>query len=169
MKKILAIIVHEIREAIPAFLFLLLVLGLARVTMALVLESYHVGVHATAVVVIGALILAKAILVADALPLTRIFADRALVLSALWKTLIYGVITFAFRFLEEFIPLAHRYGGITAAWDRLLEEVSWPHFWAVQIWITFSLLCYSLGVEVVRALGREKIMALLFGAGPRVR
>lgn len=167
MNRVLAVVLHEMRKAIPPFVFLFIMLGVGHITTALVLDEYHVTANRMAVALVGALIVAKAILVADALPFSRIFARRALLWSILWKGLIYTVITLVFRFLEEFIPLARRSGGIATGWDRLLEQVSWPHFWAVQIWIAFSLLGYCLGAEMVRVVGRERVMAVLFGTRMR--
>jgi hypothetical protein len=164
MKRVLAVIAHEIREAIPAFLFFLVVFQLGQITRALTLDEYDITMGRTAVAVIGALIVAKAILVADALPLTKVFANRALAYSIVWTSLIYFVITTAFHYVEELIPLWRKYGGVVAAHERLFEEVSWPHFWVVQLWVAFSLLCYCTGVELIRAVGKERVRALLFGA-----
>lgn len=164
MTKILTVLAHEIREAIPAFLFFLVVFLLGRITRALTLDEYHITVGGTAVAVIGALIVAKAILVADALPLTKVFARRALACSIVWTSLVYFAITFAFHYLEEIVPLWRKYGGVVAAHERLLEEVSWPHFWVVQLWVAFSLLCYCTGMELVRAIGKDRVRALFFRA-----
>ena len=167
MKKLLAVIRHEIHEALPSFVFFLAIFQLGHVTKALLLEEVHVTVGGTAVAVIGALLVAKAILVADVLPFTNIFARRPLAWAIVWKTLLYGLITLAFHYLEELIPLAHRYGSLAAGQERLLEEFSWPHFWVVQLWMVFSLLLFCTGRELVRVLGSDRFLELLFGgAGP---
>lgn len=165
MKKIVAFIRQEIYEALPAFIFFLGVFQLGRITRALVLEEVHVTVGTTTLAAVGALIVAKAILVADALPFANIFARRPLAYTIVWKSLIYGLITFAFRYLEELIPLARKYGGVGAGHERLLEEISWPHFWAVQLWVGFALLLYCTGAELVRILGKERFRTMLFGEG----
>lgn len=164
MKRIIGVVVHEIREAIPAFLFFLVVFQLGRLTKALVLEEYHITLGGTAVAVIGALIVAKAILVADALPITQLFSRRALAYSIAWKSAIYWLIALAFHYLEELVPLVRKYGSVVVAGERLAEEVSWPHFWVVLMWVAFSLLAYSTGVELIRALGKDRAKALLLSA-----
>lgn len=164
MRRLLGLIAREMREAIPAFLFFCAVFGVSRLTLALVLEEHHLTVGGTAVAAVGALLVAKAILLADALPFTDAFAKRRLVYSIVWKSLIYGVITLAFRYLEELFRLSRKYGSAGAAGEKMLEEVSWPHFWAVQIWIAFALLGYCAAVELVRALGKDEARALFFGA-----
>jgi hypothetical protein len=165
MKKLLAWLAREFREALPAFLFFLAILQMGRFTMALALEEYRISAAGAAVATVGALIVAKAILVADALPLSNLFARRALAIQIAWKSVVYGLITAAFRYLEELIHAWRKYGGLAAAQERLLEEVSWPHFWAVQLWIAFSLVLFCTGVELIRVLGKDRMKAILFGGG----
>ncbi len=165
MKKMVGFIRQEIYEALPAFFFFLGMFQLGHVTRALLLEEVHVTVGTTTVAAVGALIVAKAVLVADALPFSNIFARQPLAYTIVWKSLIYWLITFAFRYLEELIPLARKFGGVAAGHERLLEEISWPHFWAVQLWVVFALLLYCTGAELARLLGKERFRALLFGGG----
>lgn len=168
MNRAAAFAVHELREALPVFLFFLAILLLGRATQMLLLEGYRISAGSTAVAVVGALIVAKAVLIADAVPVTRWFAGQALIVAVLWKALIYGAIVLAFRYLEELIPLWRAAGELAAAHRQLLAETSWPHFWAVSLWVAFSLLLYCVGAELVRALGRERVVRLLFarsGAG----
>ncbi|HSO08215.1 MAG TPA: hypothetical protein VLW45_13315 [Pelomicrobium sp.] len=165
MNKAAAVVVHEIREALPVFVFFLAVLVLGRATQALLLEGYRITVGGTAVAVVGALIVAKAVLIADALPVTRRFARQAPLVSIVWKSLVYGLIVLAFRYLEELIPLWRHSGDLAAAHRQLLAETSWPHFWAVSLWMAFSLLLYCIGAELVRALGKERVVQLLFRRG----
>jgi hypothetical protein len=45
-----------------------------------------------------------------------------------------------------------------------LDEVDWPHFWTIQIWLTVLLLVYCTMQELLRALGHDKVRELFFGA-----
>ncbi len=162
MKKIFAVVLHEVREAIPSFLFFLAVLGLGRVTKVLLLDEYHLTVTGTAVVVVGALILAKAVLIADALPIANVFAQRAMIQSIAWKSAVYYLITLVFHYLEELVPLVRKSGGVVAAHHQLLAQVSWPHILAVQLWVALAVLLYATLVELVRAIGKERVRDLLF-------
>ena len=142
MSRIAAFVAHELREALVPFVFFAVLFGLGRVTKALTLEEYQLTVGGTAVAIIGALIVAKAILVAEALPFTRRYAGRPLVYGILWKVAIYWFITAAFRYLEELVPLARKYG---------------------------LAALYCTIAELVRAIGAEKVKALLFGGGDASR
>lgn len=162
MTAVLRFVAHELRKAAPAFLFFVAVFGISRVTLAMMLEEHHLTLGGTAVAVIGALIVAKAVLVVDALPFANAFATRALVYSVLWKSALYWLITLAFRYLEEIVRLARQRGGFLAANERLFEEISWPHFWAVQLWIAIAVLAYSLAREMTHAIGRDQVRRILF-------
>lgn len=162
MGRVKDVVVHEIREAIPPFVFFFAVFLLARVTKALTLEEYHLTAGSTAVTLVGALIVAKAILIADALPLTRLFERHALIYAIVWKTLIYYSITFVLHYLEEVIPFVRKAGGIAAGHHAMLAEVSWPHFAAVQLWVLFCVLLYCFAAELIGAVGADRVNALLF-------
>jgi hypothetical protein len=162
MDRIIAFVLRELREAAVPFAFFLVVFMIARVSRTLTLEEYHVTLGGTAVAVVGALIVAKAILVADALPLTRRFEHRPLAYSILWKTVVYYVITVVFHYLEEVIPFIRKAGGVAAGNHAMMAEVSWPHVGALQLWIFFSVLLYCFGAELIRAIGPARVKALLF-------
>ena len=45
---------------------------------------------------------------------------------------------------------------------RLLDEIVWPQFWGVHLWLLVLLLVYCALRELVRALGRDRIIRLFF-------
>lgn len=135
MQKFLHFIVHELKEALAPTIFFLVLFHLAAFTESLLLESYGITVVGASVATVGALIVAKAILISNKLPWTDRFSGKPLLIGALWKTAIYTLLCLAFRLIEEFVPLVAKYDGVMIALQHFLEEVSWPHFWALQIWM----------------------------------
>lgn len=162
MNRIGAIVVNEVREALPPFVFFLILFHMIALTKAVLLDDYSVTALGATFATVGALIVAKAVLVVEALPLARLFSARKFV-QVLWKTLLFAGVALLFRFLEELVPLISKSGGIFAAVDRLLEEVHWPLFWVVALWIVGSLFLYCVAAEIVRAVGPEKVREALFG------
>ncbi len=156
---------QELREAIAPFVFFLAVFGLGRLSRLLLLEEYHVTVVGSAVAVVGALIVAKAILVAEALPFTNAFRGRALAYVIGWKALIYGVIAMAFHLLEELIPFVRKSGSLTAGFAQMVAEASWPHFAVIALWLGFSVVLYCIGREFASAVGPGRVRALMMGDG----
>jgi hypothetical protein len=163
--RILHWVAHELREAIVPFVFFLAVFGLGRLSRLLLLEEYHVTVVGSAVAVVGALIVAKAILVAEALPLTNAFRGRALAYVIGWKALVYGTIAMAFHLLEELIPFVRKSGSLTAGFAQMVAEASWPHFSVIALWLGFAVVLYCVGREFATALGPERMRALMLGDG----
>jgi hypothetical protein len=44
-----------------------------------------------------------------------------------------------------------------------VQEVVWPRFLAVQIWFLVLFFFYSVIVELVRVLGKERLIEMFFG------
>jgi hypothetical protein len=154
---------RELKEALIPTIFFLLLFHLAVFTRSLLLESYGITVVKASVATIGALIVAKAILIADKLPWTARFSGKPLLIGVLWKTATYTLLCLAFRFVEELVPLVTKYGGVMTAARHFLEEVSWPHFWALQIWLLIALAMYAAVVELDAHLGSGSVRKAFLG------
>lgn len=164
--KIGAIVAKEIREALPAIIFFLCLFHMIGLTKAVSLNEYSITALRAVGATIGALIVAKAILVVEALPIPRFFSGR-LAVQVLWKTLLYSTVVLLFRVVEEIIPLASKHGGLAPAAKAMYNEVSWPLFGVIALWIIGGLLIYSLASELVRDMGPDRFKEVLFG--PRSR
>ena len=165
MKRIVRALKHELQEAIAPTIFFFIVFHLVAATKTLILEGYGVTPTGVAVATIGALIVAKAILIADKLFIINLFSGKPLILSVLWKTAIYAVLFLVFRFIEELIPLLSKGEGVGTGIDHLISEVSWPHFWAIQIWVMFALILYNVITELDGHLGAGSVRKAFFGTG----
>jgi hypothetical protein len=97
------------------------------------------------------------------LPFINRFPGRPLIYNIAWKSFIYFSAALVVRYLEELFHYYRQHGELAAANRHLLEEVVWPHFWAIQIWLTVLLLTYCTLDELVRALGRDRMRELFFG------
>jgi hypothetical protein len=167
MSQVMAIVAREIREAVPALLFFLVVFHMILITKNVLLQEYHITTTGAAIATVGALIVSKAILVVEKLPLARLFSSRMLY-NILWKTLLFSAVSLLFRFVEELIPLIAKYNGLVTAATHLLEEVSWPHFWVLQMWLYAALLLYCLASELTHMIGAMKVQGMLLGPKARV-
>jgi hypothetical protein len=115
----------------------------------------------TASVAVAALVLGKAVLIADMLPSINRFPEKPLVYNIGWKTAIYLWCQFAIHYLEQLVEFWRKTGGLVAASEKLLQEIVWPHFWALQI-----VLMYVTTAEMARVLGRDRLRRILFGPLP---
>lgn len=161
MSKVWAIVAKEIREAMPATFFFLFLFHLIGLTKAVVLDEYSFTALRAAGATVGALIVAKAVLVVEALPIARLSSSRK-IFQILWRTLLYGAMALLFRFIEELVPLVSKHGGLVSAIRAMQGEVSWPLFAVLALWILGGLFLYSLASELVRAVGLDKVKEALF-------
>jgi hypothetical protein len=80
---------------------------------------------------------------------------------------IYVLASLLLHYLEHLTPLWWRLGSFAAANDRLLEEMVWPHFWAIQLWLIVLIFVYCALRELVRVIGRDRVRDIFF-RHPRV-
>jgi hypothetical protein len=78
MSRVLAFIVKEFMEALPAIVFFAVGFSLIELTTQLFLDIYLVRIANYMVAVAGALVVGKAVLVANALPFFRRFDEAPL-------------------------------------------------------------------------------------------
>lgn len=163
MSSVMSRIKHEIIQAIPPAIFFFISFQLIALTSALMLEKYGIEVSTFVSATIAALIVAKVVLITDLLPIVNRFPDKPLIYNVVWKTVIYLIAALLVRYIEHFIHFYRQYGDIALANRHLVDEVVWPHFWAVQIWLLVLFFMYCGLRELIRALGRERVSHMFFG------
>ncbi len=155
---------HEVQEMIPPTIFFFFAFHIIALSRTLMLRQYGVSISAVAGVTLGALLVAKAILLADLLPFVNHFPDKPLIYNVLWKTMIYAIAALIIHGLERFIPLWWRTGDLTTATHRFLDEEVWSEFWAIQLWLLVLLFVYCASREWARVLGMAEVRRIWFGA-----
>ncbi len=127
------------------------------------LEQYGIKLSASGTATVGALIVAKVILIFNKLSFVNMFSDKPLFYSIIWKTFIFSLLTLLFRCVEELIPLVSKYGNLPSASQHLIHEIVWPHFWSSQIVLLVALLLFCSAVELIREIGAIRIKEIFFG------
>ncbi|MFZ0255440.1 MAG: hypothetical protein WAN46_07310 [Gammaproteobacteria bacterium] len=164
MSSIISRLKREVVEAIPPAVFFFIAFQVIAFTRALMLEQYGIRVSTFIAASIAALIVAKVVLIADLLPFVNRFPEKPLIYNVVWKTGIYMVTALLVRYVERLIPFIREHGNLALANRHLLDEVVWPHFWFVQIWLLVLFLMYCTLREFVRVIGRERVHHMFFGS-----
>jgi len=166
MHKLLEKVKEEFLAILPPTIFFFVMLHIVAIIRVLMTKGSHFEPMSTVSIAVGSLILGKAVLIADMLPAINRFPDKPLAYNVIWKTGIYLLIASVIHYLERLIDFSRHAGGVIAGNEKLLAEMVWPHFWAVEILIFVLILMYCTARELVRVIGREKAIRLFFGPTP---
>ncbi len=161
--KLLQTIKHDYCELLPPAIFFFIAFSLILVTKRLILSEYGISWSGFGAAVVGALVVAKVLLMVDKLPFANKFPDRQLICNTLWKCLIYFLTANLLQYLERTVPFFMRHESIMEAHRHFMAETVWPHFWLIQIWLLVLFFVYCSLRELVRAIGRDKVIKMFFG------
>lgn len=152
---------EEFLAVLPPTLFFvaLHIVGLVRVLMT---HGTGLPVTSSAQIALAALILGKAVLLADLWPPINRFPEKPLIYNIVWKTVIYYVVASFIHYLERLYDFAKEAGGIVPGNEKLLSEIVWPHFWALQIILLVIILNYCVIRELGRVLGERRMIRMFF-------
>lgn len=153
----------EFEELLPPAIFFFVTLHLIAIMRVLMLEGTGIALGTSASITVGALILAKAVLIADLLPFINRYPDKPLAYNVAWKTAIYVLVAMVLHYLERLVEFWREAGGLIAGNQKLLSEIVWPHFWAIQILLVVLVLMYCTMRELIREIGGDKVRQMFFG------
>ena len=163
MSKLSSRIKEEIGALLPPTIFFFIVLHLVALFRVLMLKGTGIALGTSASVTLAALILGKAVLIADLLPFINRYPDKPLVYNVAWKTMVYVLVSMLVHYLERLVDFWREAGGFIAGNQKLLAEIVWPHFWAIQILLVVFILTYCTAREFVRVIGADKVRRIFFG------
>lgn len=163
MPKILRAIKRELLEVIPPAIFFFVAFNVITFTKGLMLEQYGIKFSGFVAATVGALIVAKVVLIADRIPFINKYPDKPLIYNVVWKTGIYVAVALVVRFLEYLIPLWWQYRSLILATEHLWGEIIWAHFWVIQIWLVCLFFVYVSFREFARAVGEARFFKMFLG------
>ena len=145
--RLLETIKREVFEIFPTTIFFLIAFSLILVTTQTTLRQYGISWTGSGFAIVGALLAAKVVLIADRLPFVNRFPDRPLIYNTVWKSCIYLLVATLVQYLRHF--------GTATIWD---------HFWLAQMWLAVLFFVYCGMREMIRVTGRDKVVRMFFGA-----
>lgn len=163
MSKALKWIKDQFLHVLPAVVFFFVAFLVISFTTALMVRKHGITITTLPAVAFGALVVGKVVLVMDNLSFVNAFRDRPLIYNTLWKTLIYSLGGFAFQVMEELVPFVMAHGNVATGFAYFRNELDWPRFWAVQIWVVLLFFFFAVVREFVRALGQDRVREMFFG------
>jgi hypothetical protein len=153
---------EEFLAILPPTIFFFVALHIIAFVRVLMTEGTGLPVTSSAQIALAALIIGKAVLLADLWPPINRFPQKPLIYNIAWKTVIYYAVASFIHYLERLYDFAKEAGGIAAGNERLVSEIVWPHFWALQIILLVVILNYCAIRELARVLGEERMIRMFF-------
>jgi hypothetical protein len=141
-------------------LYLFVILGAFTVYRRLIIAETGAAYLHYGIAAIEALIIAKVILIGKVLPFTRRFEDKALILSALYKSVLFGVLVLLFGIAEHLVEgWVHNQGllGGLRAGDPGAYELG-----ARVLTLMIAFVPFFAFWELGRVLGPHRLSALFF-------
>ncbi len=166
MAKLFTTLKKEFFELLPPTIFFFVALHIVAFIRVLMLKGTGISPTSSMSIAVAALILGKAVLIADLLPMINRFPNKPLIYNVAWKTLIYLLMATVIHYLERLIDFWRQTGSFVAGNKELLTKIVWPHFWAIQLILFVLIAMYCMMHELVRVIGREKAMRIFFGPMP---
>ena len=157
---------EEFFKILPPTIFFFIALHIVTFVRVLMLKGTGIAPSSSISIAVAALILGKAVLVADMLPMINRFPHKPLIYNVAWKTVIYWLMATLIHYVERLIDFWRQAGSFVAGNQKLLSEIIWPHFWAIQIILFVLITAYCMVHELVRVIGREKALRIFFGPTP---
>ena len=160
-------LLHEFLEIVPPTIFFFIGFNLVVLTTNLILADYGGQVASFIIATTSALVVAKAVLVANAMPAIRRYDRAPLIRPILFKTVFYWAAVFIVRLLEHWIR--YRFGGdytFGGFVPHVVANFSWDRFIAIQLWIFVLFFVYVTASEFNRLFGRGELTRILFTYRP---
>ena len=166
-RRVGAFLLREFLEILPPTIFFIIGFNLVVLTTNLILADYGGQVASFIIATTSALVVAKAVLVANAISVIRRFDRAPLIRPILFKTLFYWAAVFIVRLLEHWIR--YRFGGdyvFGGFVPHVVANFSWDRFIAIQLWIFVLFLIYVTASEFNRLFGHGELGRILFTYRP---
>jgi hypothetical protein len=131
-------------------------------TKRLILEEHGIDYTGFFTATVAALLVGKAVLVTDNLPLMRRFDSAPMIRPILFKSTIYWMCILIVRLAERLVHFLAAGGAIADFPSYLVGEFSWPRFLSIQIWLMVLLLVYVTIHELNMLFGDGELYRLFF-------
>jgi hypothetical protein len=162
-----AFLLREFREILPPTIFFIIGFNLILLTTNLILANYGEQFSSYLLATAAALVVGKAVLVANAMRSIRYYDRAPLIRPILFKTVFYWAIVFVARLLEHWIKywlVEHHPLGTFL--PHMIATFSWDRFIAIQLWIFVLFLVYVAATEFNHLFGEGELWHILFTSRP---
>jgi hypothetical protein len=156
-------VAHEMIEWLWIFLYLAFFFCVFATYKLVILNQLHVAYFAFGTALINALVLSKVILIGEMFGVGKSKENRSLLVSAIYKSLVFAVLVAAVHLLEEGIRGALHGDDLAGILRDMMQEG-----WLMQVTRTALVFCVFIPffgfMEIRRKLGKKQFFDLILHA-----
>lgn len=153
--------VHEFKQFLAISFYLAFFFCAVATYRMLLLSEFHDAYFNYIASLINALVISKVILIGEYAHLGKKYEDKPLLLSSIYKALLFGLLVFAFHIVEDVVKqLLHRESAAAAFHNMRID-----HLLGNTLVIFCTFIPFFAFREVRRVLGENKFQALFFYRG----
>jgi hypothetical protein len=159
-------LMNEIRAVALAAIYFAAWIGVLVLLKGLVLAEYRIEFHRLSLALVGALVLAKVVLVLEHVPLGAWIRSRPALLDVILRTAFYGLGVLVVLLLEKAFEGRHEHGGFRPSLIAVFQHTEVHHVWANVICLSGALFGYNALSVVRRHLGEGGLARLFLSPLP---
>lgn len=160
--KVLKKIFEELRKIARTAAYFAVVFILMMVMKKLYLKDYDIEFEGLSQALIGALIMAKVIILMDLISLGGWVQRQPPIVDVCLRTLLYTAGVLVVVVLEKAFEKRHEAGGFGPAISYVFDHRDIYHVWATAIGVSCSILVYNAFTVVQRMMGKHGLAKLFF-------
>jgi len=144
---------HELKAVAVTAVYFAVWFGALLLIKALLLAEYDIAVYGVSAALVGALLLAKVVVVLERVPLGSWVGSRAAWVGVALRTALYAVGVLAALLLERAVRGWAETGDFGAGVRAAVEPSDVHHLWANLVFVTGGLLVFNALAVIRRRLG----------------
>ena len=150
----------EILSLTVAFLYFMVWIGALALLKKLILEEYHISSGQWSLVIIGALVLAKVVLILEHVSFGSWVREKPAIVDLVLRTALYSLGVVIVLVLEKGFEGRHEYGGFIRSVEQQFQATTAPHLWANAICLSGALLGYNVLSVIREQLGERGLIRI---------
>jgi hypothetical protein len=161
-------LIEEIQAVVLTTLYFAICFGVLVLLKRLYLAEYQIEFRGLSLMLVGALIVAKVVVVMEHVSLGQWVRAHPALLEAMLRTLLYSIGVFAALMLEKGFEARHEHGGVISGTVWVFQHRDVHHVWADTFGVGCALLVFNALSVLQRQLGKGQLRRLFLSHRPKI-
>jgi hypothetical protein len=156
----------EVQALVLVTLYFATWFGVLILLKELILAEYQVEFHRLSMALVGALVVAKVVLVLEHVSLGAWVRKQSALINVILRTLLYASCVVVVLLVEKAFDARDEHGSLVTSLVKVLEHEDIHHVWANTICVGGALLVFNLYSVLRQHLGKSELIQLYLSPMP---